>query len=188
MKQLRIHDYAIRMTNQGPAIVQRGKMRIDYNDTGEPRWKLDQDQKFVLDDKAPQGWRWEPVKMPASEELDSAKLDTLKTALDDLKIVDVSRKPAGLSADLKVAANFPDHGAARDSLEEKGFFPAQLQEKGPIELFSNEGEIRLVMKDGVEYVLRFGDIAGTGPSKKDDQQKDKKNPAKRTMRRRPAAT
>ena len=44
--------------------------------------------------------------MAADEELNTAKLDELKTALDDLKIVDVSRKPAGLSADLKAAADF----------------------------------------------------------------------------------
>ncbi len=172
MKQARIHDYAIRLTNQGPAIVQRGKMRIDYSDTAEPHWKLDADEKFVVDDKAEQGWRWAPVKMPADEELNAAKLDELKSALDDLKIVDVSRKPAGLSADLKVAANFPDRGPARESLEDKGFFPAQLQENGPVEIYSNEGEIRLLMKDGVEYVLRFGDIAGSGPSKMKDKAKD----------------
>ena len=40
-------------------------------------------------------------------------------------------------------------------------------------MFSNEGEIRLVMKDGVEYVLRFGGIAGMGASKKDEKSKDK---------------
>ena len=43
--------------------------------------------------------------MAADEELNTAKLDDMKFALDDLKIVDVSRKPAGLSADLKAAAS-----------------------------------------------------------------------------------
>ena len=42
-----------------------------------------------------------------------------------------------------------------------------------MELFSNEGEIRVDMKDGVEYVLRFGEIAGSGPAKKDDKKKEK---------------
>ena len=45
-----------------------------------------------------------PVKVPAGEELNTTKLDDLKAALDDLKIVDISRKPAGLSTDLKAAA------------------------------------------------------------------------------------
>ena len=35
--------------------------------------------------------------MAADEELDTKKLDDLKFALDDLKIVDVNRKPGGLS-------------------------------------------------------------------------------------------
>jgi hypothetical protein len=42
-----------------------------------------------------------------------------------------------------------------------------------LELFSNEGEIRITMKDGVEYVLRFGGIAGTSPTKKDEKAKGK---------------
>ena len=46
------------------------------------------------------------VKLAADEELNAAKLDEMKTALDDLKIVDVRRKPAGLSADLKASADF----------------------------------------------------------------------------------
>ena len=31
-----------------------------------------------------------------------------------------------------------------------------------VQLLSNKGEIRVVMKDGVEYVLRFGEVAGAG--------------------------
>ena len=111
--------------------------------------------------------------MAANEELNAAKLDDLMNALDDLKIVDVSRKPAGLSADLKVAGDFAARSEAQKSLEERGFFPAQLEANGPVELFSNEGEIHLIMKDGVEYVLRFGGIAGDSPSKKDEKLKGK---------------
>ena len=58
--------------------------------------------------------------MPADEELNTAKLDELKTALDDLKIVDVSRKPAGLSADLKAAADFTTKHEAVESLARQG--------------------------------------------------------------------
>ena len=59
-----------------------------------------------------------------------------------------------------------------------------------MELFSNDGEFRVVMKDGVEYVLRFGEIAG--PPNSDEKQKDKrskrarKRMATRTKRRRTA--
>jgi hypothetical protein len=76
-----------------------------------------------------------------------------------------------LSADLKAAAQFAGKEEAYFSLRDKGFFAAQLEENGPLELFSNEGEIQIVMKDGVQYVLRFGGIAGTSPTKKDEKPK-----------------
>ncbi len=171
MKEIQIRDYALKETNQGLAIAQNGALQVDYNDTATPKWSLTHDEKFVPDDKSPGGGRWSPVKMADNEELNTAKLDEMKGALDDLKIVDVSRKPAGLSADLKVAADFTSHREALESLEEKGFFPGQMEANGPTELFSNDGEFRIVMKDGVEYILRFGDIAGRGSAKTD--QKDK---------------
>jgi hypothetical protein len=177
MKHLQIRDYAMRETTRGLAILQRGQMQVEYSDTGEPKWKLAYDEKFVGEKQNPFGGRWEPLPMADNEELNTANLDKLKTALDDLKIVDVSRKPAGLSADLKVAAGFTTKGEARESLEDKGFFPAQLRENGPVELFSNEGEFRLVMKDGVEYVLRFGEIAVAGLSSADEKQKGKEKDA-----------
>jgi hypothetical protein len=171
-KRLWIRDYAIKAVDSRLAIVQRGQMQLEHNDAGEPKWKLTDDQRFVGDPRNPEGGRWEPVKMAADEELNAAKLDDMMLALDDLKIVDVSRKPAGLSADLKAAGKLTVRGdAAAESLADKGFFLAQLEENGPTEVFSNEGEIRVGANGGVEYVLRFGDIAGRGAAKKDDKKK-----------------
>jgi hypothetical protein len=181
LQQLSIRDYSIRETSRGLAIMHRGRMQLGYNDAGEPHWKMLSDQKFAGEDPKSATGKWLSVPMDAGQELAAAKLDELKTALDDLKIVDVSRKPAGLSADLKVGREFASNEAV-DSLADKGFFPAQLEENGPAELFSNEGEIRLAMKDGVEYVLRFGQITGSGPAGKDTKKgkdagkdKDKKS-------------
>ena len=110
--------------------------------------------------------------MADDEELNVAKLNELNPALDDLKIVDVRRKPAGLSADLKVPGDFAKQDdAAVLGLAEKGFFVAPLEPNGPVELFSNDGEFRIMMKDGVEYVLRFGDIAGSAATKKEGAKK-----------------
>jgi hypothetical protein len=160
------------------AIIQRGEMQIEHNDAGEPKWKLLEDRKYVPDDQSPTGGHWETVKLAAGEELNAAKLDEMMTALDDLKIVDVSRKPKGVSAELKASADFASKSdAAMQSLADKGFFIAQLGKQ--VELFSNEGEIRIGDKDGVEYVLRFGDIAGAGPSKKEEKKKGKENPTQK---------
>jgi hypothetical protein len=165
IKQLWIRDYSVDLMNQ--ELAQRGDARIEYDDAGQPRWKLLEARKFVLDPNNPEGDHFEPITLGADEELASAKLDELKTALDDLKIVDVAPKPAGLSADLKAAADFSNNREAVQSLARKGFYVAKLE--GRVELFSNQGEIRVTMKDGVEYVLRFGDIAGRGAAKKDDK-------------------
>ena len=166
LKQLWLRDHAVDEMNM--ALIQRGEMKVDYSDAGEPKWKLVDDQKF-------KDGKWEPVNLAADEELNAAKLDELKTALDDLKIVDVSRKPAGLSADLKAAADFSTHRDAIASLASRGFFVAKLKDPSggeSVELFSNDGEIRVLMKDGVEYVLRFGGLTGES-SKKADKEKGK---------------
>jgi hypothetical protein len=177
IKRLWIRDYSVDQFRK--ALVQRGETVIEYNDTGDPKWKLVEERKFKFNKEKPNDGQWAAVKLPADEELNTAKLDELKTALDDLKIVDVSRKPAGLSADLKKAADFTGKDEAFMSLMEKGFFLAPVGENGPVELFSNEGEIRVTMKDGVEYVLRFGEIAGASKKNKKKEktaeaEKDKK--------------
>jgi hypothetical protein len=176
VKRLLVKDYAIRETAEGPEIDQRGRMDLDHNDAGELKWKMTDDQKLVPDPKIPAGARWAPVKMAADEELNTTKLDDMLFALDDLKIVDVSRKPAGLSADLRATGQLAaSNKAAVQSLGEKGFYLARL-ESGPVEVFSNEGETRVGSKDGVEYILRFGDIAGRAAKK--DEKKDAKQKGK----------
>jgi hypothetical protein len=167
MRQIQIRDYAIKETARGMAILQRGALQLDYSDTATPRWKLTDDEKFVADEQNRADSKWVPVTMADDEELDLAKMDGLKGALDDLKIVDISMKPKGLSADLKVAGDFTNSRDAQESLEGKGFYPAKLEANGPVELFSNDGEFRVSMKDGVQYILRFGDIAGRASAKAD---------------------
>ena len=177
MKQLQIRDYAIKEMNDSLAIVQHGAMQIDYNDTATPKWKLTDDEKFVPDQQHPETYAWAPAKMADNEELNTAKLDELKGALDDLKIVDISLKPKGLSADLKLSGDFAGSRDAVESLEDKGFYPVPLDPaapNGPKELYSNDGEFRVVMKDGVQYLLRFGEIAGRGESTTANKQKGAK--------------
>jgi hypothetical protein len=178
MRQLQIRDYAIKPTARGLGIVQSGALQLDYSDTATPRWKLTDDEKFVVDEQNRANSHWAPVTMADDEELDMTKLDALKGALDDLKIVDISLKPKGLSADLKVAGDFTSSRDAQESLEGKGFYPAKLEVNGPVELFSNDGEFRVLMKDGVQYILRFGDIAGRGAAKT-DKQEDKEDNAEK---------
>jgi hypothetical protein len=97
------------------------------------------------------------------------KLDAMKSALDDLKIVDVARKPAELAACLKENKEFLRNPEAAESLAMRGFYLANV--KGEPGIYSNEGEFRCLMKDGVEYVLRFGNISESRRADSDDDAK-----------------
>lgn len=162
IKQIQIHDYSIDELAGRP--LPRAQLTIAYNDTGDPRWKFTEDKVF-------KNQQWVDGKLGDDEELNSTVLDDMKNALDDLKIVDVTRKPAGLSANLRATGTFYSDRETVSSLAAKGFYVARMQDY--YELLSNDGEVRVLMKDGVQYVLRFGQIAGTGGEGKTKGKTDK---------------
>lgn len=161
IQQVQINDYSAElqpvMTPQGIAIQvawdPRAEMKLTYDEQGG-KWTAEELKEF---DKGSQNHI--EFKLAEGEELNTDALDALKTALDDLAIVDVDRKPAGLSADLKAGVDFLDNAAARTDLRALGFatVPNRDRSQGQ-ELISSEGEVIVTMKDGVEYVLRFGDL------------------------------
>lgn len=151
MRRLVLDDYTLEAVQSGGKIrvVQNRKNQIvlAYDDKAAA-WSLVKMEAFK------EGVTPTEESLAAGEELASGKLNDLRNALGDLKIIDVVRKPAGLSADLKADAQFQDDPQANASMKECGFLPL---ESGDI--LSTNGETIVGMKDGVEYVLRFG--AGT---------------------------
>ena len=108
----------------------------------------------------------ERITLVRKEELNKDKLDELKDAFDDLKIIDVERKPEILVNNLKQGNEFfsnlkdQKNQAVVQSLQQKGFYTVAVknpQGQQVPKVVSNKGEIIVGMKDGVEYVLRFGD-------------------------------
>ena len=153
IREVRVLDYSFDELSGRPNI--RGQFALRYNDTGDPRWELIEDR--VIGDDG-----WVERTLGDDEELDTSKLNTMRNAFDDLQIVDVATKPEGLSTDLRDMGTFRTNQEAVASLARRGFY---LVPVGPqqYELLSSEGEIRIVMKDGVQYTLRFGAVAaGTG--------------------------
>ena len=146
-----IRDHAVETTLEGKQLAQHGEIVLQYNDQGKPQWEL-LDNLVLGPDK-----KLQSVKMPADQELNIAKLDEMKKALPELQIVDVVPKPEVLSEDLKAKGDKSKLSKFDEILSEYGFYWANIG-NGP-ELYSNNGEIRCLMNDGVEYVLRFGDIA-----------------------------
>ncbi|WP_254509310.1 DUF4340 domain-containing protein [Anatilimnocola floriformis] len=114
-------------------------------------WKLEQLQRYAQGKAVPDG-------VTEQEELNKTKLDELKTALDDLKIVNVKRKPAGIDSTLTISQELMNNRDGLVSLQELGFFPTG-EKDGKLEIASANGEVIIDMKDGVQYVLRFGNVS-----------------------------
>ena len=162
---LKIEDYSIDLAAQNP-MQERGRFSLEYSDAAEKKWKM-------VEDRVVEGSQMVDGKLADDEELNTAKLDGLKTALGELKIIDVSRKPEGLIANLKANGDILKDKAAARALQERGYYLARSP-RGGMELLSNEGETRVAMKDGVEYVLRFGQIAaGSAQEEKKEGEKGK---------------
>ncbi|MCS7237779.1 MAG: DUF4340 domain-containing protein [Thermoguttaceae bacterium] len=166
IRRVTIDDYAIDIV-QGVQIP-RTHMVLDYDDK-EVKWTLKECRVF-------QEGQWVDKLLAEDEELDTTKLNDMKWALDDLKIVDVRRKPAGLSQNLRELGEIKLDQEALNSLAQRGFYVIRIGNR--YELLSSEGEVTVLMKDGVQYVLRFGAIAaGTTGSEGSESASEKKDSA-----------
>ena len=152
--QLNLKDYSIIRTRNQFGTENRVQLKMDSTvswNTLEGSWNLDRFQLY--DDRQ----RPHDAPLGEGEELAKTKLDDLKNALDDLKIESVDRKPEGLGADLTLDEKLTGNQGAMESLAEHGFFAGPRG--GKLELFSRNGEVIADCKDGVRYILRFGDVA-----------------------------
>jgi hypothetical protein len=100
-------------------------------------------------------FEWDLEGLGEDEELDTTKLNDMRRALDELEIVDVHRKPAGLSLELRAADALQLNAEAVNSLRSRGFYIHQGR------LLSNQGETIVQTTSGVQYTLRFGEIVIT---------------------------
>jgi hypothetical protein len=147
-----LKDYLLLPTQRGALTpFHRMDAVLDY-DNAKSEWKLVGDMTVFKDGRQPV-----PSPLGPLEELNKQKLDDLRNALGDLKIVDVAAKPKGLGNSLRVSAD----KLPRDqqvALQEYGFYPHPTAD-GALDIYGKNGEVYIDTKDGVEYVLRFGDIA-----------------------------
>lgn len=151
VEQIKLRDYSVFRTERGFRMDPRLEATMSFQQ-GANQWELGELLTYSRGKQV-------AATLGESEELNKEKIDALKTALDDLQIVDVQRKPKGLTADLRADAGFLNDQEGVDSLFQRGFFPLKPQGSDQIELFSANGEVHVGMKDGVEYLLRFGNFA-----------------------------
>ncbi|MEX0613955.1 MAG: DUF4340 domain-containing protein [Pirellulales bacterium] len=176
LQQVDIKDYSAElvpvMTRDGKFGVQptwdpRAEMTLAYNDT-EGKWNAVKLRKF--DPKAGEQGDYVEFSLAEDEELNDKSLNDLKSALDDLQIVDVVRKPQGLSEDLKAGEDFMNNREALQDLMSKGFTPAATAEGAADEIISSDGEVIATMKNGTEYVLRFGNLTNMAGEEQEKEQ------------------
>ncbi len=163
IKRVAIEDYTV--DEVARRVRYKGRIGLEY-DSKQFKWNLARLQTFS-DDGEPTD-----ETLADDEELNSSKLNEMKQALDDLKIVDVHRKPKGLSANLKVSNELQLSDETAISLVRRGFWPSPdpNNPEGGLTLFANEGDIRTSTTNGVEYVLRFGNIAGKGEQEEGNEE------------------
>jgi hypothetical protein len=176
IKEFFVDEYSfaveIVLTNQGPRPVADaafiGDITLAYNASavGAEKWSLAKWLKFEGQDTG-----YKERQLESDKELNTETLDAMVSALNDLKIVNVQKKPAGLASVLREGKTFEDvtslDEAMQSSMRETGFWLLPFPDlKGnsqemKTQLLSNEGDLQLRLKDGVVYSLRFGDLTGT---------------------------
>ncbi len=155
ISDMEIKDYSTALNMGGQISLTRNYTANVVMDGSQ--WKLDKLVEY--DPKNPMA---EPKQVDVGEEdeLNKTKLDAMKNALDDLKIADVVRKPEGMSANLRANQDLLSDKDAVGSLAQRGFYPVPTGRNGEVEILSANGELSVALKDGVKYIMRFGNIAG----------------------------
>jgi len=130
---------------------QIAKVGLRYYSIDERTGRVNQGENVVLSQK---DGKW----LMGGQAADSASIQKLLAAIDDLKLVGVRPKPKGLAAVLAGTGQNTLQQSDVFSLQSKGFF---ISPQG--QLLSNEGEMQVYTTYGVVYTLRFGEIAyGSG--------------------------
>ena len=163
VEDLQVKDYAASL-GLGGQISYKRNFEADLLKSGT-EWTLKELREY--DPKRPMA---DPTiaEVNADEKVNATKINGLQNALDDLKIVNVLRKPDGMSANLRADKDFLNDQKAVSSLAQRGFYPVPIGENGETEILSANGEIAVGLKNGVEYVLRFGNISGVSDDSSED--------------------
>lgn len=164
VENVEVKDYSASLGIQGVSLERNYVVELDKEGS---TWTLAALKEY---DKTNPLAEPTEVAIDPAKKLNSQKLNDLANALDDLKFVDVKRKPEGISANLKTDKDFATDNDAARQLAGRGFIPVPLGPNREIEILSANGELTATTKDGVKYILRFGNISGITESGKDGEE------------------
>ena len=154
-----LKNYSVSLQPPNRVLIDKKfELAADFQDA---EWKLRELKKFNKGEET-------LTELGDQQELNKDKLNDIKTAVDQLEIVDVRRKPKGLGADLKAGEEFAKDDEGVMDLAKRGFYLVPTA-AGQVELLSANGEINVGTKDGVEYILRFGETDRSEGAGGDDQ-------------------
>jgi len=145
-----IRNYSLVKTGQGTlGLSQNYDADLNFN-VRDGKW---QPTNLVVYD----GRVAKPRALEPTEEVNATKLNDMKGALDNLRIVNVAKKPPGVAADLRGEKL---QESTLQALQRRGFFASQTSGTDSYELYAMNGDLQVTLKDGVQYLLRFGNGAG----------------------------
>lgn len=146
-----VRDYALAQSLGSVTLSKNFDAEAEY-DSASSNWTLTKYISFATGQPEPKG-------LEAGEEINKEFLNSLRTAVQDLEIVDVQRKPKGLAADLKVDDSLLKNEKSIAALQQQGFFAASIG--GVTEIFAAGGETIVGTEEGVDYLLRFGEATAS---------------------------
>ena len=171
IKEIFVDEYSfsveLALTNRGlqetPKASFIGDITLSYDGSavGAEKWSLVRWMTFEG-----QNLEYKERQLEQDKELDTDTLDSMISALNDLKIVSVQKKPMELASALREGKPLEDI-KTDTSMQETGFYLVELPDlkrdtkKTKVQLLSNEGDIQLRLNNGIVYNLRFGDLTGT---------------------------
>ncbi|HBJ36970.1 MAG TPA: hypothetical protein DDZ51_19870 [Planctomycetaceae bacterium] len=153
------------------ALTSAGSLSMNRTYDASLEVEAGSDWKLLSLVKYDQEQQPQPVTLAEGEKLATAKLNELKNALDELKIADVASKPKGMSENLKADKDLVSDNEAIRSLAVRGFFPVNTGE-----ILSANGEMSVTLNDGVQYVLRFGNVEGIASDRDPEGDQDPEEP------------
>lgn len=178
IRSLTINEYYVDAVRNNLSYRGINEVEFDPEAPHDKRWSLRRHWSF-------RGGKFYEEPIPSDRELNTQAVETMASALGDLKIVDVVRKPEFIAAALRKSEPLEMIDESHDVLESVGFrFAYTVSPYGEgnvVKLVSNEGELTILMKDGINYVLRFGQLAGTGSETLDEASGQKKMTANRYL-------
>lgn len=146
-----VRDYSLNQGLGSVTLARNFDAEANY-DAASSNWNL---TKLVsYESGQPQ-----PVALEEGESVNKQFLNNLRTAVQDLEIVDVQRKPTGLAADLKVDDALLKNNESIAALQQQGFFAAAINNE--TEIFAAGGETIVGTEEGVDYLLRFGEATAS---------------------------